>query len=199
MAKTVFVDTGVPVALLSARDQFHAWAVEQAKSMPLPWMTSEAVLSETWHRIAASPKARSGLLAMLRRGVFGFPMTIPGLLGDLCQVLEKVDELTAHRSTRHLLLTLSFEKSLRGIMVILMQTITFKVNDEEARLIRSLARREKTSLSEYLRRKATGIPAGQDQPQRILCPHTGAMVFSGMPGHQPLTTESVRQMLADFP
>jgi predicted nucleic acid-binding protein len=30
MAKTVFVDTGVLVALLSARDQFHTWAVAQA-------------------------------------------------------------------------------------------------------------------------------------------------------------------------
>lgn len=90
---TVFVDTGVLVALLSTRDQFHAWAVEQANSMPLPWMTSEAELSETWHRISASPLARSGLLAMLRRGVFGFPMTIPGLLGDLCQILEKFNDL----------------------------------------------------------------------------------------------------------
>jgi hypothetical protein len=79
------------------------------------------------------------------------------------------------------------------------KTITFKVNDEEARLIRSLARREKTSLSEYLRRKATGIPAGQAQPERVLCPHTGAMVFSAMPGRGSLTTEAVRQMLADFP
>ncbi len=84
-------------------------------------------------------------------------------------------------------------------MVIPMKTITFKVNDEEASLIRSLARREKTSVSEYLRRKATGIPAGQALPQRMLCPHTGAMVFSGMPGQEPLTTGSVRQMLAEFP
>ena len=80
-----------------------------------------------------------------------------------------------------------------------MKTITFKVNDDEARLIRSLARRENTSLSEYLRRKATGIPARQAQPQKTLCPHTGALVFSAMPGQEPLTTESVRQMLADFP
>ena len=80
-----------------------------------------------------------------------------------------------------------------------MKTITFKVTDEEARLIRSLAQREKTSLSEYLRRKATGIPGAAAMPQRMLCPHTGAMVYSGMPGQQPLTTEAVSQMLADFP
>jgi hypothetical protein len=79
------------------------------------------------------------------------------------------------------------------------KTITFKVNDEEARLIRSLAKREQTSLSEYLRRKATGMPAGQALPQKLLCPHTGAMVFSAVPDQGLLTTQSVRQMLADFP
>ena len=93
MVKTVFVDTGVLVALLSARDQYHAWAVDQAQRMPLPWMTSEAVLSETWHRISSSPRARSGLLAMLKRGALGFPIAMPGLLGDLCHMLEKFDDL----------------------------------------------------------------------------------------------------------
>lgn len=95
MVPTVFVDTGVLVALLSLRDQHHAWAVAQAERMPLPWVTSEAVLSETWHRIRSSPRAREGLLAMLRRGALGFPFALPGLLGDLCRVLEKFDDLPA--------------------------------------------------------------------------------------------------------
>jgi len=95
MAATVFVDTGVLVALLSSRDQHHAWAVGRAAQMPLPWLTSEAVLSETWHRIRPSPRAREGLLAMLRRGALSFPFALPGLLGDLSRILEKYDDLPA--------------------------------------------------------------------------------------------------------
>jgi predicted nucleic acid-binding protein len=93
MVKAVFVDAGVLVALLSARDQYHEWAVGEAGTMPLPWLTTEAVLSETWHRVVSSPKARGGLIAMLRRGALGFPISIPSLLADLCLLLEKFDDL----------------------------------------------------------------------------------------------------------
>lgn len=86
-----------------------------------------------------------------------------------------------------------------GITVLPMKTITFKVNDEEALLIRSLAKRERTSLSEYLRRRATGLPDSQAVPQRELCQYTGAMIFAPASGRPPLTTESVREMLSEFP
>lgn len=80
-----------------------------------------------------------------------------------------------------------------------MKTISFKVSDDEARLIRSLAKREKTSLSEYLRRRATRAAVAVEPPKRIRCELTGAMIFAPMPGLHSLTTESVRDMLADFP
>jgi len=80
-----------------------------------------------------------------------------------------------------------------------MATLTFKVTDEEARLIRSRARKERVTVSEYLRRRASLplVPAGK--PAKVRCPHTGAMIFAS-PGYQPpLTTEAVRELLADFP
>ncbi len=80
-----------------------------------------------------------------------------------------------------------------------MQTLTFKVNEDEAFLIRSLAQREKLTLSEYLRRRATGAAEPSGGPQRVRCPFTGAMIFAPLSGQAPLTTESVREMLSDFP
>jgi len=80
-----------------------------------------------------------------------------------------------------------------------MKTITFKVNDDEASLIRHLAKQERASLSEYLRRRATGMGKGPALPQRVRCEFTGAMIFAPMPGQQGLTTAAVREMLADFP
>ena len=80
-----------------------------------------------------------------------------------------------------------------------MTTMTFKVSDDVARMIRSRARKERISVSEYLRRRAgVSVPAAAE-PRHVRCPHTGAMIFAATEGHTPLTTESVRELLADFP
>jgi hypothetical protein len=80
-----------------------------------------------------------------------------------------------------------------------MTTLSFKVSATEARRIRSLAQHEKLSLSEYLRRRASGRPNNPVKPGRVRCPLTGALVFAPLPGHPPLTTEAVNQILGDFP
>jgi hypothetical protein len=80
-----------------------------------------------------------------------------------------------------------------------MKTLTFKVSDDEARLIRSLARREKLTVSEYLRRRASGARGAVGVPARVRCEFTGAMIFAPLPEQPPLDTASVREMLADFP
>ena len=78
-------------------------------------------------------------------------------------------------------------------------TISFKVSDEEARLIRSRARKEGISVSEYLRRRARTSTPGPRKPPLVRCPHTGAMIFAAPGDQPPLTTEGVRELLADFP
>lgn len=93
MARTVIVDTGALIALISKRDQHHQWAVEQASSLPLPWVTCEAVISETWHRIGASADGRRSLLAMLRRGALSFPFALPSAMGRLADMLGKYEDL----------------------------------------------------------------------------------------------------------
>ncbi len=49
MATSALVDAGFLVALLSRRDANHRWAVAEASRLPPPWLTCEAVLSETFH------------------------------------------------------------------------------------------------------------------------------------------------------
>lgn len=80
-----------------------------------------------------------------------------------------------------------------------MATLTFKVTDEEARQIRARARKERVTVSEYLRRRASMplVPAGK--PAKVRCPHTGAMIFAASEHEPALTTEAVRELLADFP
>lgn len=81
-----------------------------------------------------------------------------------------------------------------------MKTISFKVSEEEARRIRQLARREKVSVSEFLRRRAIGTAESGHVPVgKIRCAITGAEIFAPLTGEAPLTTEAVREMLSDFP
>lgn len=79
-----------------------------------------------------------------------------------------------------------------------MTTISFKVSEDEARRIRKMALQQRVSVSEYLRRRATGseeaAPVG-----KIRCDITGAEIFAPLSGGPTLTTETVRQMLAEFP
>lgn len=78
---------------------------------------------------------------------------------------------------------------------ITMKTITFKVTDDEERYLRGEARKAGTTVSGFLRRKLRGESAVEVVTSRA----TGAPVFRLSGSGEGLTTEAVREMLADFP
>jgi hypothetical protein len=86
-----------------------------------------------------------------------------------------------------------------GNTVIPMTTLTFKVAEDEAQNLRVAARRARLSLSEYLRRQIRMNTVEAKPVGRIKCRHTGARIFAPVPQHPLLTTESVKEILADFP
>ena len=65
MARSVLVDAGFLVALLSRRDAYHAWAAAQAPRLATPWITCEAALSEAFHLLGT--RGLPALSAFLRR------------------------------------------------------------------------------------------------------------------------------------
>src|ERR1051326_1244318 len=68
MARSVLVDAGFLVAILSRRDSHHKWAVQEASQNSPPWYTCEAVLSEAYHLLGERGAPRlSGMLS--RRAV----------------------------------------------------------------------------------------------------------------------------------
>lgn len=64
--KVTILDAGPLVAVLNERDQFHDWAVEQSKLVPIPWHTCEAVLTEVFFLLGRVPRGREKLDAALR-------------------------------------------------------------------------------------------------------------------------------------
>jgi uncharacterized protein len=65
MARSVLVDAGFLVALLSRRDANHRWAAAQAPRLSPPWRTCEAALSEAFHLLGT--RGAPGIAALLRR------------------------------------------------------------------------------------------------------------------------------------
>lgn len=84
MARSVVVDAGFLVALLSRRDGNHSWAAAQSARLPPPWRTCEAVLSEAFHLLGAA--GAPGLAALLHRRT-----VVPGF--DLADELERILQL----------------------------------------------------------------------------------------------------------
>jgi predicted nucleic acid-binding protein len=58
-------DTGLLVALVSEKDQFHAWAMELGNQLTWPVLTCEAVLAETAFHLQSGER----VLGMLRDNV----------------------------------------------------------------------------------------------------------------------------------
>ncbi|MFQ3671001.1 MAG: hypothetical protein SNJ84_06050 [Verrucomicrobiia bacterium] len=80
-----------------------------------------------------------------------------------------------------------------------MVTNSFKVSPDEAREIRARARRERITVSEYLRRRAVAAIQPPAPIHRTQCPLTGATIFGGADDLAPLTVETTRDILTNFP
>jgi predicted nucleic acid-binding protein len=69
MVARALVDTGFLVALVDRNDSGHAWAASLAKTLPGPWLTCEACISESYHLLGQITPAESlKILAMVERG-----------------------------------------------------------------------------------------------------------------------------------
>jgi predicted nucleic acid-binding protein len=87
MATSALVDAGFLVALLSGRDANHRWAAVQAQRLPPPWMTCEAVLSETSHLVGG--RSTRSLAALLRRGAVVCSYRFADDMNAVLKLLEK--------------------------------------------------------------------------------------------------------------
>jgi uncharacterized protein len=91
MATSALVDTGFLVALLSRRDANHRWAAAQALRFPPPWMTCEAVLSETSHLLGG--RGTRSLVLLLRRGALVCRYRFADDIDAILKLLEKYSDV----------------------------------------------------------------------------------------------------------
>ena len=65
----IIVDTGPLVAFLAEKEKHHAWAGERFEQLPAPFLSCEAVLTETFFLISRLPDAPRRFFELLASGL----------------------------------------------------------------------------------------------------------------------------------
>jgi predicted nucleic acid-binding protein len=89
MRPPVIIDAGPLVALINARDSYHAWTVEQLKQASGPLLTCEAALSEAVFLLRTMHRGASQIGGMLRAGGLKSVFCLNDEIVPVCNLLRK--------------------------------------------------------------------------------------------------------------
>ncbi|MEO8074367.1 MAG: pilus assembly protein [Acidobacteriota bacterium] len=89
MAKPTISDSGVLVALLDQREQYHLWATEQADRLIPPFITCEAVITETCFLLGNTHKGRDAVLSMIEDGILQIDFSISNEISKIKSLMNK--------------------------------------------------------------------------------------------------------------
>jgi len=85
--KNYIADSSVLVALLSRDDQHHNWITVQADTLPWPWLTCEAGLTEAFHLLGEKGAPR--LKDLLRHGAVVLAFDLGDQLDPVLDLMDK--------------------------------------------------------------------------------------------------------------
>lgn len=93
MDKTIIVDTGVLVALIDKREQYHQWATEQAQNLLPPFITCEAVISETCFLLRNLHKGKDAVLSMLEDEILQIDFSLSDEISKIRTLMSKYENV----------------------------------------------------------------------------------------------------------
>jgi uncharacterized protein len=92
MAKTVVIDSGAIVAALRRRDQHHAWARAHFQAETEPFVTCEAVLSESFFLLEKAPGGKEALCGLLERAIINVDFSFAEQLAETLRLLRRYED-----------------------------------------------------------------------------------------------------------
>ena len=87
MPRNYIADSSALVAFISRDDQHHDWIAAQAASLPSPWLTCEAGLTEAFHLVG--DKGTPKLKDLLRRGAVVLAFDLGDELEPVLTLMDK--------------------------------------------------------------------------------------------------------------
>ena len=93
MNNPIIVDTGVLVALIDKREQFHQWATEQAQNLIPPFITCEAVISETCFLLRNLHKGKDAVLSMIEDEILQIDFSLSNEISKIKSLMSKYENV----------------------------------------------------------------------------------------------------------
>jgi predicted nucleic acid-binding protein len=89
MAKTVVIDSGAIVAALRRRDQHHAWARAHFEAETEPFISCEAVISESFFLLERARGGKEALCGLLERSIVAVDFSFTDQLAETLRLLRR--------------------------------------------------------------------------------------------------------------
>ena len=89
MARAVVIDSGPIVATLRRRDQHHLWARAHFEAETEPFLTCEAVISESHFLLERARGGSEGLCGLLERGIIAVDFSFTDQLAETLRLIRR--------------------------------------------------------------------------------------------------------------
>ncbi len=93
MIKPIIADTGIIVAALNKREKYHVWTVEQMRSLTVPFLTCEAVITEACHLMRTEPNGKEAVLDLIERGILKIDFSLETEVGAVKNLMTKYESV----------------------------------------------------------------------------------------------------------
>lgn len=89
----VIADTGIIVGLINEKDQWHKWTPLQAANLPVPYLTCEAVITESCFLLQGVSEGEQKVLQMIERGVLQVAFSLSKEFASVKALMKKYDNV----------------------------------------------------------------------------------------------------------
>lgn len=89
----IIADTGVIVAYLDKRDEWHKWTYEQMKILPAPYSVCESVITESCFLLAHLHNGKKNVLEMLKAGFLEIVFSLSNEIEAVENLMQKYENV----------------------------------------------------------------------------------------------------------